>query len=151
MGFNSGLKGLILMWAFDAEGQNSRHLGCDLSRMMGYLFCSCIGLSHVFLSSVLLMPLSSFCHVPLICSIIIFHFHVIFATPLSYYLFHFRLSVFPSSLNGVQVILAELLDISRPQFHLLLLGALMSSWMWRHLATKVGTSKGGGKVIATYP
>jgi hypothetical protein len=37
------------------------------------------------------------------------------------------------------VILAKLLDnISRPQFHLLLLGSLASSWTWRHLATKVG-------------
>jgi hypothetical protein len=86
---------LILMWVFDAEGQNSRHLGRDLSRMMGRSFCSCTGLSHVFLSSVLRMPLSSFCHVPLICSVIIFHFHVTFATP--FFFFYFCLSSLPTS------------------------------------------------------
>jgi hypothetical protein len=44
------------------------------------------------------------------------------------------------------VISAKLLDnISRPQFHLSLLGSLPSSWTWRHQATKVGTSKGRGK------
>jgi hypothetical protein len=42
-----------------------------------------------------------------------------------------------SSLNGVEVIIsAKLLDISRPQFHLPLLGALA----WRRLVAKVGTS-----------
>jgi len=43
---------------------------------------------------------------------------------------------------GVEVvILAKLPDnISRPQFHLSLLGSLASLWTWRHLATKVGTS-----------
>lgn len=45
---------VILMWFFDAEGQNNTHLGCDLSKMMGCLFCSLIGLSHLFLSSVLM-------------------------------------------------------------------------------------------------
>jgi len=139
------------MWVFVAEGQNSRHLGCDLLRMMGCLFCSCIGLSHVFLSSFLLMPLSSFCHVPLICSVIIFHFHVTFATPLSYYLFHLCLSVFPSPLNGMEVISAKLPDIYCPQFHLSLLGALVSSWTWRHLAMKVGTSEGGGESNGNVP
>ena len=51
------------------------------------------------------------------------------------------------SLNCVEVvILAKLPDnISRPQFHFSLLGSLASLWTWRHLATKVGTSKGGGK------
>ena len=60
----------------------------------GCVFCSLIGLSHLFLSSVLCMPLSSFCHVRLICCVIIFHSHVTVATPISYYLFHFCLSVF---------------------------------------------------------
>jgi hypothetical protein len=48
-------------------------------------------------------------------------------------------------LYGMEVIiLAKLPDnISRPQFHLSLLGSLASLWTWRHLATKVGTSKGG--------
>jgi hypothetical protein len=57
------------------------------------------------------------------------------------------------SVNGVEVIISpKLLDyISCPQFHLSLLGSLASLWTWRHLATKVGTSKGGGKVMATYP
>ena len=86
------------MRVFYAEGQNSRHIGCDLSRMMGCLFCSFIGLSHLFLSSLLLMPLSPFCHVPLICSVIIVHFHVLVATPLSYFLYPFCISVFLPSL-----------------------------------------------------
>ena len=34
--------------------------------------------------------------------------------------------------------------ISRPQFHLSLLGSLASLRTYRHLAAKVGTSKGGG-------
>jgi len=51
------------------------------------------------------------------------------------------------SLNGVEVVISAKLpdNISRPQFHLSLLGSLASSWTWRHLATKVGTSKGRGK------
>jgi hypothetical protein len=41
------------------------------------------------------------------------------------------------SLNGVEVVIStKLPDISRPQFHLLPLGALT----WRHLVAKVGTS-----------
>lgn len=87
------------MWVFDAEGQNNTHLGCDLSRMMGCLFCSFIGLSHLFLSSVLLMPLSPFCLVPLICSVIIFHFHVTVTTPLSYFITFVYLSSLPSLPN----------------------------------------------------
>jgi len=44
------------------------------------------------------------------------------------------------------VILAKLPDnISRPQFHLSLLGSVALLWTWRHLAMKVGTSEGGGK------
>jgi hypothetical protein len=35
--------------------------------------------------------------------------------------------------------------ISRPQFHLSLVGSLASLRTYRHLAVKVGTSKGGGK------
>ena len=35
--------------------------------------------------------------------------------------------------------------LSRPQFHLSLLGSLTSLRTYRHLAVKVGTSKGGGK------
>jgi len=35
--------------------------------------------------------------------------------------------------------------ISSPQFHLSLLGSLASLRTYRHLAAKVGTSKGGGK------
>ena len=35
--------------------------------------------------------------------------------------------------------------ISRPQFHLSLLGSLASLRTYRYLAAKVGTSKGGGK------
>ena len=35
--------------------------------------------------------------------------------------------------------------ISHPQFHLSLLGSLASLRTYRHLAAKVGTSKGGGK------
>jgi len=58
-----------------------------------------------------------------------------------------RFAACKRSLNGVEIdILAKLPDnISRPQFHLSLLGFLASLWTWRHLATKVGTSKGGGK------
>jgi hypothetical protein len=40
---------------------------------------------------------------------------------------------------------------SRPQFHLLLLGALALLGTWRHLAAKVGTSKGRGKQWQTTP
>ena len=36
-------------------------------------------------------------------------------------------------------------QISRPQFHLSLLGSLAPLRTYRHLAAKVGTSKGGGK------
>ena len=36
-------------------------------------------------------------------------------------------------------------QISRPQFHLSLLGSLASLRTYRHLAARVGTSKGGGK------
>ena len=42
-------------------------------------------------------------------------------------------------------------QISRPQFHLSLLGSLASLWTSRHLAAKVGTSKGGGKQWQTTP
>ena len=41
--------------------------------------------------------------------------------------------------------------ISRPQFHLSLLGSLASLRTYRHLVAKVGTSKGGGKAMANYP
>jgi hypothetical protein len=41
--------------------------------------------------------------------------------------------------------------ISRPQFHLSLLGSLASLRTYRHLAAKVGTSKGGGKQWQTTP
>ena len=40
---------------------------------------------------------------------------------------------------------------SRPQFHLSLLGSVASLRTYRHLAAKVGTSKGGGKAMANYP
>ena len=51
------------------------------------------------------------------------------------------------SVYGEEVVISAKLpdNISRPQFHLLLLASLTSLWMWRHLATKVGTSKVGGK------
>ena len=42
-------------------------------------------------------------------------------------------------------------QISRPQFHLSLLGSLASLRPYRHLAAKVGTSKGGGKQWKTTP
>jgi len=71
-----------------------------------------------------------------------------------------RMRVFPCrrfaacnrSLNGMEVVISVKLpdNISRPQFRLSLLGSLATLWSWRHLATKVG-SKGGGKVMATYP
>ena len=41
--------------------------------------------------------------------------------------------------------------ISRPQFHLSLLGSLASLRTYKHLAAKVGTSKGGGKQWQTTP
>jgi hypothetical protein len=40
-------------------------------------------------------------------------------------------------------------DNSRPQFHLSLLGSLASLRTYRHLAARVGTSKGGGKQLQT--
>ena len=42
-------------------------------------------------------------------------------------------------------------QISRPQFHLSLLGSFASLRTYRHLAAKVGTSKGGGKQWQTTP
>ena len=42
-------------------------------------------------------------------------------------------------------------QLSRPQFHLSLLGSLASLRAYRHLAAKVGTSKGGGKQWQTTP
>ena len=42
-------------------------------------------------------------------------------------------------------------QISRSQFHLSLLGSLASLRMYRHLAAKVGMSKGGGKQWQTTP
>ena len=42
-------------------------------------------------------------------------------------------------------------QISRPQFHLSLLGSLASLRTYRHLAAKVGSSKGGRKAKANYP
>jgi hypothetical protein len=58
-----------------------------------------------------------------------------------------------TSLNGIEkgVISAKLLDHSRPQFHLLLLGALSLLGMWRHLVAKVGMSKGREKQWQTTP
>ena len=41
--------------------------------------------------------------------------------------------------------------LSRPQFHLSLLGSPASLRTYRHLAAKVGTSKGGGKQWQNYP
>ena len=41
--------------------------------------------------------------------------------------------------------------LSRPQYHLSLLGSLASLRTYRHLAAKVGTSKGGGKQWQTTP
>ena len=41
--------------------------------------------------------------------------------------------------------------LSRLQFHLSLLGSLASLRTYRHLAAKVGTSKGGGKQWQTNP
>jgi hypothetical protein len=41
--------------------------------------------------------------------------------------------------------------ISRPQFHLSLLGSLASLRTYSHLAAKVGASKGGGKQWQTTP
>ena len=41
--------------------------------------------------------------------------------------------------------------LSHPQFHVSLLGSLASLWTQRHVAVKVGTSKGGGKQWQTTP
>jgi hypothetical protein len=49
------------------------------------------------------------------------------------------------------VISAKLPDLSRPEFHLSLLGTLALLRMWRHLAVKVGTSKERGKQWQTIP
>jgi hypothetical protein len=46
---------------------------------------------------------------------------------------------------------AKLPDYSRPQFHFSLLGALALMGTWRHLAVKVGMSKGRGKQWQTTP
>ena len=42
-------------------------------------------------------------------------------------------------------------QLSRPQFHLSLLGSLASLRTYRHLTAKVGTSKDRGKAMANYP
>ena len=42
-------------------------------------------------------------------------------------------------------------QISHPQFHIWLLGSFASLRTYRHLAAKVGTSKGGGKQWKTTP
>jgi hypothetical protein len=64
-----------------------------------------------------------------------------------------RFAACKRSLNGVEkgVISAKLPDHSRPQFHLSLLGALAFLGTLRHLAAKVGTSKGRGKHWQTSP
>jgi hypothetical protein len=63
-----------------------------------------------------------------------------------------RFTACKRSLNGVKsVISAKLPDHSRPQFHLSLRGALALMGTWRHLAAKVGTSKGRGKQWQTTP
>ena len=43
------------------------------------------------------------------------------------------------------------MSIYRPKFHLSLLGSLASLRTYRHLAAKVGTSKGEGKQWQTIP
>jgi hypothetical protein len=63
-----------------------------------------------------------------------------------------RFAACKRSLSGVKcVISAKLSDNSRPQSHLSLLGALALIGTWRHLAAKVGTSKGKGKQWQTAP
>jgi hypothetical protein len=54
------------------------------------------------------------------------------------------------SLNGVEVIISAKItgQHSRPQFHLPLLGSLVSWRTWGHLVAKVGTSKHGRKKFA---
>jgi hypothetical protein len=58
-----------------------------------------------------------------------------------------RFAACKRSLNGVEVVISAKLpdNISSPQFHLSLLGSLASLWRWRHLATKVETTKSGEK------
>jgi hypothetical protein len=63
-----------------------------------------------------------------------------------------RFAACKKSLNGEKgVISAKLPDHSRPQFHLSLLGELALMGTWRHLAAKVGKSKGRGKQWQTTP
>ena len=52
--------------------------------------------------------------------------------------------------NYPQELAQEVGQISRPQFHFSLLGSLASLRTYRHLAAKVGTSKGGWKAFANY-
>jgi hypothetical protein len=56
-----------------------------------------------------------------------------------------RFAACERSLNGGEVIISAKLpdNISCPQFHLLLLGSLVSLWTWRHPATKLGSLKAG--------
>jgi hypothetical protein len=63
-----------------------------------------------------------------------------------------RFAACKTFLNGVKgVISSQLRDHPRPQFHLSLLGALAILRTWRHVAEKVGMSKGRGKQWQTTP
>ena len=55
------------------------------------------------------------------------------------------------NLRGSQNLVKITGQISRPQFHLSLLGSLASLRTYRYLAAKDGTSKGGGKQRQTTP
>jgi hypothetical protein len=58
-----------------------------------------------------------------------------------------RFAACKRSQNVVEVVISAKLpdNVLAHKFHLLLLGFLASLWTWRHLATKVGMSKGGVK------
>jgi hypothetical protein len=64
-----------------------------------------------------------------------------------------RFAACKRSLNDVKkgVISAKFPDMILAQFHLSLLGALVLLGTWRHLAAKVGMSKGRGKQWKTTP
>jgi hypothetical protein len=56
-----------------------------------------------------------------------------------------------ATLSNIGLIAGILKTPFSPKFHLSLLGALALLGTWRHLAAKVGTSKGRGKQWQTTP
>jgi hypothetical protein len=83
------------------------------------------------------VPFSVFC-VLFVCKCVLYYCHRV-STEFQIYIYIY---IYITKWRKKGVISAKLPDHSRPQFHLSLLGALALTGTWRHLAAKVGTSKG---------